>query len=296
MPEIKDPAYIEQNNGGEKMELVKDNVYAALISPGCNVGIIPTKKGTLIVDTPLMSRQANAINDALVAAGHKPVHFIVITHHHGDHVLGTNLFGEGTLIIGNHIIYENVGKHRPSWVEAWAKTWTWDNPDDVKEMVAAQVLRPEVIFKDELSLRLDGIEIWLFPLPGHLPESTGVFIPETGVLIAGDALFCVHHPYMGEGNFQAWFESFEKMRGLRADRIIPGHGPVCGYEAVDKQQHYMEKMAEIRSNWNPADGQAAIPPNVIGELLAFYPLHGRPEEIMRERIIESIRIAGDPQF
>ena len=278
------------------MEHVKDNIYAEQVMPGCNVGIIPTGRGTLIVDTPVVSRQAERINDELLSAGFKPVRFIAITHHHGDHILGTSLFGRDVLIIGNRITYENMHKYSPSWAEDWAKTWTWENPDDVEEMIAAQILLPEIIFKDELTLHLDGIEIWLFPLPGHLAESTGAFVPDSGVLITGDALFCDHHPYIGEGNFQVWFESLKKMKDLGADSIIPGHGPVCDNEAIDKQQRYMERMMEIRSKWNPADGEAAIPPGAVDELLSFYSLHGRSEAMMRGRIIESIRIAGDPKF
>ena len=278
------------------MEHIKDEVYVELISPGCNVSIIVTEKGTLIVDTPLVSRQAGAINDALGAAGHKPVGFISLTHRHHDHILGTKLFGDDALIIGNRDIYENMGKHDPAAVEAWINTWTWENPDDVREMVTAQVLRPEVVFDDEMTLYLGDVEIWLFPLPGHLAEHIGIFVPQAGVLITGDALFNEHHPYMGQGNFQVWLESFTKTRNLKAERIIPGHGPVCGYEAIEKQQRYMEKMMEIRAKWDPSEGETAIPPSAIDELFGFYPLHGRPTAMMRERIIESIHIAGDPQF
>jgi hypothetical protein len=58
----------------------------------------------------------------------------------------------------------------------------------------------------------------------------------------------------------------------------------------------MEKMMEIRANWNPAEGEATIPSGAIDELLDFYPLHGRPVKVMRARVMESIRISGDPQF
>ena len=109
------------------MEHIQDNVYAELISPGCNVGIIATEKGTLIVDTPLVSRQVEAINEALVAAGHKPVSFISVTHHHHDHILGTGLFGDAVLIMGNRATYANMAKHKPAVVEAWIGTWTWEN-------------------------------------------------------------------------------------------------------------------------------------------------------------------------
>jgi len=278
------------------MEKVNDNVYAELISPGCNVGIIATGKGALIVDTPLISRQAKAINGALSDAGYQPVRFIVITHPHGDHILGTDLFGKNVIIAGNRPTYEKMGKHDPVWVRDWANTWTWENPDDIQEMVAAHVSQPDVVFEEELTLHLDRIEIIIFALPGHLAESVGVFVPEAGVLITGDALFCDHHPYMGEGNFDVWLRSLDKMRNLKPERIIPGHGPVCGLEAIDKQQRYMQKMIAVRNKWNPAKGEKAAPPNAIDELLAFYPLYGRPEKIMRARIIESIRVAGDPQF
>lgn len=278
------------------MEHVKDNIYAELISPGCNVAVIATSKGTVIVDTPLMSHQANDIMEELSAGNHNPVRYIVMTHGHGDHILGTDLFGEDVLIFGNRGIRERMGRHNPMWVREWVKTWQWENQDEVEEMASAQISLPHVLYEDELTLFLGDTEIRLFPLSGHLKESVGVFQPQSGVLITGDTLFCDHHPYMGEANFDAWLRSFDKMRELKPDRIIPGHGPVCGLEAVDRQQQYMEKMMAVRSRWTPEDGETGIPKDVMDELVAFYPLHSRPEAVMRSRIVESIRIAGEPQF
>ena len=278
------------------MEHVKDNIYVECISPGCNVGIIATSKGTVIVDTPLMSHQAQSIIDELSAGNHNPVRFIIMSHGHGDHILGTDLFGNDVTVFGNSMIRERMRSHEPVWVREWAKTWSWENQEEIEEMASAHISLPEVIFKDALSLSFGDTEIRLFPLPGHLEESVGVFMPQSGVLITGDTLFCGHHPYMGEANFKVWLQSFDTMRTLKASHIIPGHGPVCGDEAIDKQQQYMEKMMELRSRWNPEEGEAAIPKDALDELVAFYPLHGRPETAMRTRVAESIRIAGDPQF
>lgn len=278
------------------MEHVKNSIYAECISPGCNVGIIATSKGTVIVDTPLMSHQAQSIRGELSAGNHGPVRYIIMTHGHGDHVLGTDLFGEAVTIFGNPLIRERMGRHDPMWVREWVKTWRWENQDEIEEMASAHISLPNVIFENELSLYLGDTEIRLFPLPGHLEESVGVFLPQSGVLITGDTLFCDHHPYMGEANFNEWLQSFDKMRELKAACIIPGHGPVCGEEAIDRQQQYMEKMMELRSRWNPEEGEIAIPKDALDELVAFYPLHGRPEAAMRSRIVESIRIAGEPQF
>ena len=272
------------------MEHVKDNVYVELISPGCNVGIIATPMGTLIVDTPLVSRQAKAISDELAAAGHEPVRFIVLTHHHGDHILGAGLFGEETLVIGDRLVYENMGGHSPSWVEQWTQSWKWENPGDVREMVAARIPRPHIVFEGELTLHLGDVDVRLLPLPGHVAGSTGVYLPDSRVLITGDALFCDHHPYMGEADLGLWLSTLQIMKGLGAERIIPGHGPVCGNEAIEELHRYMERMVEVARQWTGAD-EDAVPDDVIGELMAFYPFHGRPESVVRERILESIRVA-----
>jgi glyoxylase-like metal-dependent hydrolase (beta-lactamase superfamily II) len=269
-------------------------VYAELISPGCNVGVVATDKGTLLVDTPLLSRQAEAISGELTAAGHRPVRFIVLTHHHDDHILGTALFGDEAIIFGNRLVYQSMAEYDPASVTEWAVTWNWPRPSDPEEMASARIVRPDVVFEEKLTLYLGGTEVWLFPLPGHLEESTGVFVPESRVLITGDALFCNHHPYMVEGNLQEWLQCLDTMRELEAERIIPGHGPVCGYEAVDKLQRYIERVIEIRNRWDPADTE--VPAAVVDEVLALYPLHGRPRDPMRERVLESIRVAGEPQY
>ena len=103
------------------MEHVKDNIFAELISPGCNIGIIPTRKGTVIVDTPMLDWQATAISSDLSAGNHAPVSFIVISHPHGDHILGTDLFGNDVLIVGNHKAHEKMDKHSPAWVLDWVE-------------------------------------------------------------------------------------------------------------------------------------------------------------------------------
>jgi cyclase len=278
------------------MEHVKDNIYAEFISPGCNVGIITTPKGTVIVDTPLMSHQARSIADELSAGNHCPVRFVIMSHGHGDHILGTDLFGEDVTVFGNAMTRERMRRYDPAWVRWWAETWRWENQEEVEEMASAHISLPEVVFKETLSLVFSDTEIRLFPLPGHIEESVGVFMPQSGVLITGDTLFCGHHPYMGEANFKVWLQSLDRMRELKASCIIPGHGPACGYEAVDRQQQYMEKMMAVRSRWNPEAGAAAIPEDALDELVAFYPLHGRPVADMRARVVESIRIAGEPQF
>ena len=278
------------------MKNVTENIYAELISPGCNVGIISTPKGDVIVDTPILSRHAATITEALGAENRGSARYLIVTHPHGDHILGTGLFGEDVIVIGSRFTYEQMKKYESAEARAWAESWNWQNQDEVEEMANARIKLPEIIFEDELNLELGGLEIQILPLSGHQRNVTGVFVPKYRALFTGDALFNENHPYMAEGNFQVWLDSLEKMKALKPDFIVPGHGPVCGIETVSKQQSYMERMMKIAETWNPEAGEEAIPSDALDALLAYYPLHGRPEAYIKARMIESIRTAGNPKF
>ena len=58
----------------------------------------------------------------------------------------------------------------------------------------------------------------------------------------------------------------------------------------------VEKMLEIREKYNLEERGDAIPDRAVEEILNFYPLYGRPENAMRDRIVESIEVAGNPRF
>lgn len=91
----------------------------------------------------------------------------------------------------------------------------------------------------------------------------------------------------------------EKILSLDVEAILPGHGPLGTKEAVSKQMRYMERVHEVRSKWDPADGWESAPKGIREEIegiLSEYPLHGRSREYMRDRVIQSIAVSGAPQF
>ena len=81
---------------------VRDNIYM-LVGDGGNITMQVGDDGILIVDT-----QFAPLSDKIVAAirkiSPKPIHYIVNTHHHGDHTGGNaNLRAAGTTVSGGNM-------------------------------------------------------------------------------------------------------------------------------------------------------------------------------------------------
>ena len=81
---------------------MRDNVYM-LVGAGGNITMQVGDDGILIVDT-----QFAPLSEKIVAAirklSPKPIHYIVNTHHHGDHTGGNaNLRAAGTTVSGGNM-------------------------------------------------------------------------------------------------------------------------------------------------------------------------------------------------
>lgn len=281
------------------MQQIRGSVYAEYISPGCNVGIAATSKGTVISDTPLLRRHADKIRQGLAGAGKAPVKFAHYTDHHHDHILGGGLFGGEVVILAHKGARAGQRDADPQIAADWVKTWPWDDPADPEEIVRARPPLPDLTYEGEVELHLGGVQMIIMPLPGHLPETSGVLFPEEKILFSGDSVFHENHPFMGDANLDVWAETLERILTLDVDTILPGHGPPCTKEAVRNLQRYMQRVREARAGWDPASGWESAPQSVrdqIESIIGEYPLHSRSREYMRERVIQSVAVSAAPRF
>ncbi len=281
------------------MEHIRGSIYVEHITPGCNVGIVATSRGTLISDTPLLRRRADRIRQDLAAQGEEPVRLIHYTDHHHDHILGGGLFGEDVIVLARKGARERQRDADPKIVADWVKTWPWDDSADPEEILSARPPLPDVCYEGEAELHLGGVYMVMIPLPGHVPETCGVLFPAERILFSGDAVFHENHPYMGDANLGVWAETLEKILALDVDTILPGHGPLCTKDAVGKLKRYMQRVRNVRAEWDPAHGWDSAPRGVrdeIESIIEEYPLYSRSRDYMRERVIQSVAVSASPRF
>ena len=66
----------------------------------------------------------------------------------------------------------------------------------------------------------------------------------------GDAVWVDQHPYMAQANSKEWLDGLTYIRKFKADRIVPGRGPVCGRDATERMSEYIRFMrARVRLNY-----------------------------------------------
>jgi glyoxylase-like metal-dependent hydrolase (beta-lactamase superfamily II) len=97
---------------------------------------------------------------------------------------------------------------------------------------AGDHFRAQVPLREGFDLARYGWAAKVVELPGHSQGSVGV-LSEEGELFCGDTLANQNGKVgPGMGDPADFVDSIEKVKGLKAERIYPGHGEPFGMEAV----------------------------------------------------------------
>ena len=92
---------------------------------------------------------------------------------------------------------------------------------------------------EQLELDVGGREVRLIEVgPAHTQGDLIVWVPDARIAIAADILFIGVTPIMWAGPLEGWIAALERLLELGAERLVPGHGPVCGPEEVRRLIDY----------------------------------------------------------
>lgn len=108
---------------------------------------------------------------------------------------------------------------------------------------------PDVTFQRRLDLFLDGVLLELHALPGHTPDSLVAFVPQWGLLLAGDAveepLPVVNDPAL----LDPWIDGLTTWAGdPRVTTVVPSHGRTGGREIIAESGAYLQGLREGRAD------------------------------------------------
>jgi len=230
------------------LEEVSKGVFAYIQLDGSwglnNTGFIAGSESLIAIDTCFTERRSRAFRDAIRSVSGLPIKTLVNTHHHGDHTHGNFVFRDEALIIGHELCRKEV-------IETGLGTKALFPGVDWGELELAP---PFVTFENWMALYSDELRVELLYVgPAHTTNDILVWLPERRIAFTGDIIFNGGTPFALMGSIAGWLEALERLRSLGAERIVPGHGPVCGPDAIDDTVAYLRFVQDIASKGYEGD-------------------------------------------
>ncbi len=196
-----------------------------------HISFIKMDKFLVLVDTGYDETTAKEIRDyAETETGFK-FKYVIITHYHGDHTFGTNVFKDCDIISTRStkkILEKKVEK-------------------DYKDK---NIILPNVTFDVEYEIKDDFKTIKIIETHGHTQGSAFVYIPQESILLTGDLLFADMFPFAGDPsvNPYLWVDAFQKMIDLKPNIVIPGHGHIGSVKDIKEGQELIKEMIQTIEN------------------------------------------------
>jgi cyclase len=254
------------------MREISPGIFVETDQRGANYAGIITDAGVVVIDTPMVPRQAQLFRDELrrVSDG-KAFRYIINTDHHRGHILGNQYFVPTPVIAHDHAWKHMKGygdNFKQRVIDSFKK-----EPEIQAQFTDIQIVVPKITFSHRLDIVLGGRDMRIIKVGGHTAATSVVWLPEERLLFVGDAVWVDQHPYMAQANSKEWLDGLTYIRKLKADRIVPGRGPVCGREATDRMSEYIRFMrARVRTNHRQGKTKQETVAAVLRDIAGWFPI------------------------
>ncbi|MGD2077291.1 MAG: MBL fold metallo-hydrolase [Chloroflexota bacterium] len=199
-------------------ERIADDIYVFTSRRYAQVtsGAILTKEGVILIDTLFYPEETQAIKDFLEQRLGLRIHYVINTHYHADHTMGTCLFPKA-VVVGHarcRELLETVGREGLELTKSQSP-----------EFENTQVILPSMVLDEgHLNLHLGGKTVRLIHSPGHSPDLVNVLVVNDRILFASDTVMPV--PTIFDGNYNDLTHSLNEMLDMSLDSLVQGHGEV----------------------------------------------------------------------
>ena len=232
--------------GTPRVDRVAEGVFVARGFDLANTIALATDHGVVIVDPGMTVPRATAAREALARVVSGPVHAVIYTHGHIDHVGGAAAWlEEGTQIWATDRLserfYARYGTLLPAEAARAARQFGRDldpaarscaaigpHPDLDVSGAPIGARMPTDTFSGRHTLSIDGLTLQLVEAHGETPDQLFVWLPDREVLLCGDNWYrAFPNLYTIRGTsprpVDDWIASLDAMRRLDPAVLVPSH-------------------------------------------------------------------------
>lgn len=196
-----------------------------------NLSFIETDEGVVVINGGASVRLAKALHDEIKTVTDKPVVLVINENGQGHAMLGNAYWlDQGVEILAHEDAVEDF-KEKSDQILQNMQRYNRDKAEGTR------IVMPTRTFSDKEVIELGGVTIEVLHLgPAHDPGDTQVWIPQWGMMIAGDIAFHERMLPIFEGTCtKCWIETFEEaFMPLEPTYVIPGHGHPTNLEQVTR--------------------------------------------------------------
>jgi glyoxylase-like metal-dependent hydrolase (beta-lactamase superfamily II) len=219
-------------------ERIADDIYVFTSKRYAQVtaGAILTKEGVILIDTLFYPDESLAIKEFLEERLNLKVRYVVNTHYHADHTMGTCLFPKAQVV--SHALCREL-------LETTGREGLEQMQSQSPEFEDVTLVLPDLIFeKGHLNIHLGGKTVRLQHCPGHSPDLISALVVNDRILFASDNMMPV--PTIFDGSYDALVASLNSMLEMSLDTVVQGHGEVILRGEVENliksDLDYLEKI------------------------------------------------------
>lgn len=254
------------------MKEISPGIFIETDHRGANYAGIVTEVGVVVVDTPMVPDQARAFRQELTRlSGDKPFLYVVNTDHHRGHILGNQYF-QPTPIVAHEQAWKHMKGYGDNFKQRVIDSFKKE-PEVQAQLTDIQVIIPKITFSHRLDIVRGGRDLRIIRIGGHTAATSVIWLPNEKLLFVGDAVWVDQHPYMAQANSKEWLDGLTYIRKFKADKIVPGRGPICGRDATEKMSEYIRFMrARVRLNYRQGKTKQETVQSVLREVAGWFPI------------------------
>ncbi|MGP6085381.1 MBL fold metallo-hydrolase [Antarctobacter jejuensis] len=186
-----------------------------------NLSFIVTGDGVIVVNGGASARLAKALHDEIKAVTDQPVKLVINENGQGHAMLGNSYWADLGVDILAHVEAIHEVEENGDFILQGMQRYNRDKAEGTRVVAA------NLSFEDEYSVTMGDVQVEVLHLgSAHGPGDTQVWIPQWGIVIAGDIAFHERMPpIFADTCTSCWIETFDgPFADLGATYVIPGHG------------------------------------------------------------------------
>jgi glyoxylase-like metal-dependent hydrolase (beta-lactamase superfamily II) len=283
---------------------IADGVYAFIADSGeasvanggrvGNSGFVVGTDGVVVIDTGASYQHGRQMLEAISRVTDKPVRLAIITHAVQEFLFGNAAFAERGIPILAHQETVELMQARCAHCLERLRLLLGNELDGTRLVLPGfQISAGTVIEAGGRQLEL--LHFGWASTPGDL----AVFDRATGTLFAGGLVSVDRIPEIRDCDFEGWLRALDRLESLPVERVVPGHGPVSGPNAINATAGYLRALdAEMKYLY--ANNSSLLDSVDAASLPAFrhWALYGtahRQNALHRYLQLEIEELGGDPR-